>query len=535
MAEQLDLYHELNTKHPDYLQWSDEWDLYRDILGDVDVEKEKYLPRGRQENQTLYDFRVKLSQFIPESVLAVTKVVASLYSDKPKRDIQNPQLESFLENVDLEGSSFNSFMEQVAFQLLGYGTVRLLINIKSPEVEEGKELTRADEIEQAAQPFLVLYSPMSVIDWDTDEYGHLRMARIKEQRIVHLDKGHGRLTKFIQYDEEKVRTFEFIESREDIELVNISEQEHGLGMVPMVIGYYRKVKPMIGSSYIRYSSRADVRKFQAESDLAYDTYIHAHPTLKAKVKGELSQVGVGTNTFLKLDPDANEDVSYVEPPRSSFDILKFVIQESRESIFRQAGVDPLGIFQSGTSIYQSSGIARAWSFTHSEARILSGLASTMEGIERRVFDLVLRFLDDVQVNPTDKLFDGDVIYPQEFDLASTAELMAETANIAQIINSDTLLKSLHKRIAASKVGDTTSETLKMIMQEIDEGEILNKPQTPSEIKEEQEAMRMPPPSEEATNEKAEKKSDTKKETPGTKKKANSKSKVKKPKGKKGKA
>ena len=50
-GEHLNLYHELNTKHPDYMQWSDEWDLYRDILGDVDVEKEKYLPVGDKKTR----------------------------------------------------------------------------------------------------------------------------------------------------------------------------------------------------------------------------------------------------------------------------------------------------------------------------------------------------------------------------------------------------------------------------------------------------------------------------------------------------
>ena len=106
--QHLEIYHELDTKHPDYLQWAPEWDLYRDILGDVDVEKEKYLPRGRQENQSLYDFRVKLSQFIPESNLAVNKIISSLYKDKPKRDIPNPELDSFLENADLEGTTFKA-------------------------------------------------------------------------------------------------------------------------------------------------------------------------------------------------------------------------------------------------------------------------------------------------------------------------------------------------------------------------------------------------------------------------------------------
>ena len=493
-SEQLDLYHELNTKHPDYVEWADEWDLYRDILGDVEVNKEKYLPRGRQENQSLYDFRVKLSQFIPESVLAITKVVSSLYKEKPRREIGEPALDKFLDNADLEGTSFNSFMEQVAFQLLGYGTIRLLVNIKSPDVEEGREMTRADEIEQSSQPFLILYNPMSVIDWDSDEYGHMTMVRIKEQRTVHLGAdGHGKLTKFMQYDSTHVRTYEFLESPEDVKLVNIDEQEHGLGVIPMVTGYYRKVKPMIGSSYIRYSSRADIRKFQAESDLAYDTYIHAHPTLKARVKGELSQVGVGTNTFLKLDPDSNEDISYVDPPQSSFNILQYVIDEARNSIFRQAGVDPLGIFQAGTAIYQSSGVSRAWSYGHSEARILAGLAGTMEVLERRIFETVLRFISPNPVSPSEKLFNGEIQYPQEFDLASTGELIAEASALTQLVNSEMLLKTLHKRIAASKVGDASSETLNVIMREIDEGEIINKPPTPSEIKEAEQAMAMPPP------------------------------------------
>ena len=155
----------------------------------------------------------------------------------------------------------------------------------------------------------------------------------------------------------------------------------------------------------------------------------------------------------------------------------------------------------------------------------------MEVIERRILELVLRFLDDRDVSPSEKLFAGEITYPQEFDLASTAELMAETANITNIINSDTLLKALHKRIAASRVGDATSETLSVIMQEIEEGEILNKPLTRTEIKEdEEEALAMKAPSKEATgeSEKAAKKSDTKKEAKGKKKKANRKGKAKKP-------
>ena len=113
----------------------------------------------------------------------------------------------------------------------------------------------------------------------------------------------------------------------------------------------KAIKPMVGSSFIRYAAKADVQKFQAESDLAFDTHVHAHPVFFAKVNEELAAIGVGSQSFIKLDPMQNEEVGYVNTPDSAFAALSKVIDDKRAEIYRQANIDPMGVLNTGTTVY----------------------------------------------------------------------------------------------------------------------------------------------------------------------------------------
>lgn len=471
-----DLFDNLDVKHPDYTEAEEDWDVYRDILGDAQVDKAKYLPRGKQENDGIYKLRVALSQFLPESALALQKILAGLYGEKPKRELKDASLEDWTDDVDGAGTHWNQYVVQIAEKLLGYGTLRLLVNIDPPEVPEGRELNRADELKAGAKPFLVLYDPKHIVDWEVDTKGRLMMVRIKEKRVVKAEPPahHGEVTRFIQYTREHVSWWEFQDGTNGIELIGESiDVRHGLGIVPMVVDYFpKRVKPMVGSSYIKYSSRADIQKYQAESDLSYNAHIHAHPTLWAKIKGSLSSIGIGANSFIKLDPDKDESIGYCETPTGSFEALKAIIDEKREVIFRQAGTDPLGVMQGGASAFQASGVSRAWSFGTSESRVLGAIADRMEAVERATFEIVTRYTNGKQLGLLDQAFAGEINYPEEFDLSATETLISETERIAQMVNSETLLRTLHLRIAASKVGDATAKTLKTIQDEIEKNPLI---------------------------------------------------------------
>ena len=185
------------------------------------------------------------------------------------------------------------------------------------------------------------------------------------------------------------------------------------------------------------------------------------------------------STYLKLNPgtgsQGREDARYIESPANAFEALQQVIEENRTLIYRQAQVDPLGQISSGKSTqnFQASGVSRAWSFGTSEARVLSKIADRMESVERQVLEIVLRFLDRSSTkDPSEQVFKGDIQYPEEFDLSSTHQLIEERATIAMQVNSPTLIKTLDKRIAASKVGDTTAEVLKKIVGEIESNPLM---------------------------------------------------------------
>jgi len=495
------LFEKLDKKHPDYALWEGEWKRYRDVVGDALAQKTDYLPRNKFEPAPQYEFRVDLSQFVPESGLAIERLIGALYKEKPKRDFKGNEsdLASFIDKANRKGQTWNQVVEDIAHRLMSYGTTRVLINVPpvvfdEPPSEDGIPLTedggltRAEEQEAGIRPFVINYSPFAVVDWNHDlETGELIYCRIKEERTVRnegdsVKKSHLKAVRFLEYTRFTVIWTDFRETDERNEMEQVGTMEvrtHNLGIVPLVVEDLREIKPLIGHSFIRYSSRADVRKFQAESDLAYDTYMHAHPFLAIWSEDELKEIGVGASTYLKLNPGSGstgrEDAQYIESPNNAFEALQQVIEENRTLIYRQAQVDPLGQISSGKSTqnFQASGVSRAWSFGTSEARVLTKIADRMESLEARVFEIVLRFMDSsADTAPAEDLFKGDVQYPEEYDLSSTHQLIEERAQIGELVNSPTLLRIIDKRIAASKVGDASAKDLKAINKEIDDNPLM---------------------------------------------------------------
>ncbi|UCG53514.1 MAG: hypothetical protein JSW58_08150 [Candidatus Latescibacterota bacterium] len=480
-------YLELDTKHPDWNKWEAEWERYRDVVGDDLVEKETYLPKGPWEHKTFYDLRLDLSQFLPDSGLAIERILGALYDVPPKREHKGSEseLKPFLDNANRRGKSWGTMAEEICFHLLAYGTTRTLINVPVAQLSDpDAEVTRDVEQSQNIRPFVINYTPLAVIDWETSSDGALTYIRIKEERTVrnpgNATKPHRKAVRFIEYDRARVSWSDFLEGEKgDWELDDEGARDHNLGVVPMICEQLRDVGPMIGHSFVRYSSRADIQKHQVESDQAYDTYVHSHPTLKVWTEEGLKDLGLGSNSYLKLKPgtagEGREDAAYIEIPGSAFEALDAVIKKKEEQVARHAKVDPMAVAsQGGPAVFQASGAARAWSFGTSEARTLSKIAGLMETIEGNVLEIVLRYQHRGNLPPADKrLYQGDIQYPEEFDMSSTSQLLEERVSIAEQVNSPTLLRTIDKRIASSKVGDTTAQVLKTIHDEIENNDLIN--------------------------------------------------------------
>ncbi len=164
-------------------------------------------------------------------------------------------------------------------------------------------------------------------------------------------------------------------------------------------------------------------------------------------------------------------MGYVSMPESVSKNIREVIQLNIDTMHRHSGTDPLGVMQAGKgNVFQASGVSRAWSFGTSEARILKNVAMKMQRIEVQVLDIVTRHLvpSDRVLPSEESAFAGEVKYPEEFDPSSSFQLMENAERATELVNSETLHKTLAKRIAATLAGEVKHETLQKILKEIED-------------------------------------------------------------------
>ena len=72
-----------------------------------------------------------------------------------------PSLESFLKDADLEGNSFNSVMRQAQNYSAIYGHCFMILD--KPAIQTR---TRAEELNQEIRPYISIVTPENVLDWN---------------------------------------------------------------------------------------------------------------------------------------------------------------------------------------------------------------------------------------------------------------------------------------------------------------------------------------------------------------------------------
>lgn len=471
------LFDRLNAQHPIYATMRPHWQRYQDVMSGM-INKNQYLFHTHEEPDEIYLFRKQISEFVPECPLAVRAVETAIYGQEPRREIRDDRIDAFMNNADLHGNNLNHVNVLVLRSLLTFGTTRLLINTSRRE----SGMTVAQERALGVQPYMHAYTPLETPNWAVDALGRLEWIVLRD--VYHRQDGpldeRINSTRFTLWSRQEWEEWTFEEderhrgrARGNVRLVNHQDGRHDLGMVPVICQALHGDDNMIGESFILFSSRIDIRKFRRESDLVYDEYLHSHPTLIVNTLSELAQTGVGANAVIKLDPTQNESAGYLSPPSSAFDSLRASIDTDRAAIRRYAGTDPLGVLEPGTATFQTSGVARAWSFSTSENRILNNIANVMEKVEQAELEIATRWQDDRRdYEIGEQAFEGQVSYPREFDRSATQSLLEETERVVDVINSPSFVKHLHKRYVSRRAEDVPRKEIAAWEKEIEENELL---------------------------------------------------------------
>ncbi len=443
----------LKNKHDLWHSNISNWEFYiRSYLGGNDYKNGYYLHRYILESPEEYDARVRHTPVDNHCKNVVQIYTSFLWRVPPTRDYGDLdgdlQLSSFLQDADLDGRSFNTVMREVQMNASIYGNCWVIV-----DKPQSNANTRAEELAQDIRPYLSIYTPENIVNWN---YKRSASGRFYLDLLVVIEDINSERAIIKVFTEESIMTYEYEEYEKeytDKEPKLIEEIPNPIGTIPAVNVYnLRGNKRPIGISDL-----ADVAYLQQS---IYNDYsekeqlirLANHPSL-VKTPNVEASAGAGSIIEIPEDLDSALKPYIIQPSGQNLDGIMKCIQNKVDAIDR---ITHMGsVRATGSQI--ASGIALQTEFQLLNAR-LSEKADYLENAEEQIWSLFAKWQQ--------KEWNGSVNYPDTFDIRDWAnDLQYLQMAKASGIKSETFNKEIDKQIAETVIDD--NETIKTINDEID--------------------------------------------------------------------
>ena len=443
----------LTAKHQLYKDNIENWEFYiRSYLGGNDYKNGYYLNRYVLETPEEYDQRVRHTP-VDNHCRNVIQIYSSfLWRVPPSRDYGSlsgdPQLEAFTYDADLDGRNFNSVMRDLQINASIYGNCWAVID--KPQVNTK---TRAEELQQDIRPYLSIYTPENIVNW---EYARAKSGKFYLKTLVLIEDINPERAIVKVFTTEDISTYEIKDymkeyAKQDIKLID--EIINPLNEIPAVNLYNQKShKRGIGISDLSDIAELQRSIYNDYSEKEQLIRLANHPSL-VKTPNVEASAGAGSIIEMPEDMDANLKPYIIQPSGQNLDGIMKCIHNKIEAIDRIAHMGSVRATESKIA----SGIALQTEFQLLNAR-LSEKADHLENAEDNIWYFFAKWQN--------KTWDGKIDYPDTFDIrdwASDIQLL-QTAK-ASGIKSDTFTKEIDKQIASAVIDD--DDTINTINSEID--------------------------------------------------------------------
>lgn len=431
--------------HPLYQMYLPRWMYLGDAFqGGYDYYLGKYLEPYYYESTD--DYMKRLRQVaLDNHVRSVVGIYASfLYRKEPKRrygSLENdPNLEQFLQDADLDGRSFTQFMRDVATYSMVYGNVWVAV-----DKPVSNAFTRADELEQGIRPYVQMFTPDNVLDWDYERTAsglyRLTYVKVKEE----TQKNY---TVIREYTLDTIRAFKVEADNVDDPML-IMEQPNELNMIPVCPVYaQRSNKKGIGISLV--NDIADVQRsiYEEYSEIEQIIRLTNHPAL-VKSQGTDATAGAGAIIQMEDGLDPGLKPYLLQPNGASIDSVLSTINQKVESIDRMASLGGIRSIESR----RLSGLGLQTEFQMLNSR-LADIALNLEHSEEMIWRMYAMYQGTA--------FDGVIEYPRSFSIQDKANEVtmlkqAKDSNIQNPVINEAIDKMIFEVIAEDE--DMVKETL----------------------------------------------------------------------------
>ena len=436
--------------HKDYKESVSLWEYYiRSYNGGYDYMVGQYLNRYNLELDNEFNQRLANTPCDNHCKNIIQIYSSFLFRVKPSRNFgsmaEEPSLESFLKDADLDGNSFNAVIKQAQNYASIYGHSFLILD--KPKVTTN---TQAEEIEQDIRPYISIITPENVLDWNfkREINGKYTLDYLKIREEV--DKNGGTYMRVWYLD--RVDTLYMKDDRTEPTVIDTADNL--IGKIPAVILYNAKShKRGIGQSDLQ--DIADLQKsiYNEFSEIEQLIRLTNHPSL-VKTPSVNASAGAGAVIEMPDEMEPNLKPYLLQPSGQNLAQLMDSINHKVEAINRLAHTGAIRT----TRNQINSGIALQTEFDLLNAR-LSEKADNLQIAEEQLFKLYSMFQNTE--------FDGEINYPDTFNIRDYASDLAFYQQAKAInIESPTLQKEIDKEIARSVVDD--DEKLNVIFDEIEQ-------------------------------------------------------------------
>ena len=444
---------ELQQKHDLWQSNIANWEFYiRSYLGGNDYKNGYYLHRYILESPEEYDARVRHTPLDNHCKNVVQIYTSFLWRVPPTRDYGNldndPQLLSFIKDADLDGRSFNNVMREVQMNASIYGNCWVVVDKPQTNAK-----TKAEELEQDIRPYVSIYTPENVVNWN---YSRASSGRFYLDYLVIVEDINAERAILKVFTEETISTYEVEEYEKEVKTGGsrlIEEIPNPIGVIPAVNVYnLRGHKRPIGISDLSDVAHLQQSIYNDYSEKEQLIRLANHPSL-VKTPNVEASAGAGSIIEIPEDLDAQLRPYIIQPSGQNLDGIMKCIHNKVDAIDR---ITHMGsVRATGSQI--ASGIALQTEFQLLNAR-LSEKADYLENAEEHIWSLFAQWLN--------KDFDGTINYPDTFDIRDWANDMQYLQMAkASGVKSETFNKELDKQIADAVIDN--DEAIKTINDEID--------------------------------------------------------------------
>lgn len=389
---------QLVESHHEWKEYIKEWEFLMDsYVGGHEYKEGEYLTSYIFESREEYEERLENTP-MDNHVRALVAIYNSfLFRQPPKRDFgtlaNDPALDAFLEDADLDGRSFNSIMKDISTYATIYGHTWCIID-KPATIAN----TRAEELNQGIRPYISIYTPENVLDWNYTRTasGHYILTYLK----IYEGNDAGRdVFKIYTPEDITVMSISGGESEAVVEMV----MPNALGMIPAVCVYSQRSSHRgIGISDVADVARMQRAIYNELSELEQIERISNHPSL-VKTPGVSAHAGAGSLITVPEDTPEGLKPYLLQPNGANIESLLNSINQKVTAIDRMSHMGGIRSIESR----RLSGVALSVEFQLLNAR-LAEKADNLEHAEEQIWRIFALWQGTV--------WNGMAEYPDSFNI-----------------------------------------------------------------------------------------------------------------------